>query len=117
MAFFATVIALMLAGAIGLVVASDHAGTQGAIPWILGFVGLVFLLIVGGIFAVMLRDPSKLMLGQITGEEYAQIRRMTLGDSRSGEQVVVEQVGMGQPKSLPPATGPEALPSEEEDGE
>jgi hypothetical protein len=43
-----------------------------------------------GIICLVLRmcwkDPSKLMLGQITGRDYALIQRLTLGDSTSGDK-------------------------------
>jgi hypothetical protein len=56
------------------------------IPWLFGFAGLIILLLLGCVFFATMTDPSRLMLGQITGTEYANIRRITLGDSDSGRR-------------------------------
>ncbi|GAA2082162.1 hypothetical protein GCM10009840_17810 [Pseudolysinimonas kribbensis] len=88
LAFYATVLGILLAA--GVAAASVMLATgEGVVyvPWILGFCGVVFLLIVGGVFWVGKTDPSKLMLGQVTGEEYAEIQRVQLGDSSTGERI------------------------------
>lgn len=74
------------------VLAQTHTMT-GLIPWILGFAAIAFLLLVGGVFAVNLFDPGKLMLGQISGSEYVAMHAMRLGDSLSGERdaIILEQ--------------------------
>lgn len=104
LAFYATVLGLALAAVIGLVatLASTHVMTD-AIPWLIVFAGAIFVALVAGVFVVMLIDPSKLMLGQVTGHEYAEIQRLSLGDSRSGErEIPIAQAGPGAPVILAP---------------
>jgi hypothetical protein len=55
------------------------------IPWVLIIAFGFLVLLVGVVILVMLRDPSRLMLGQITGSEFVQVQRMLLGDSVRGE--------------------------------
>jgi hypothetical protein len=47
----------------------------------------IFLLVLISVMVIALKDPSKLMLGQISGRDYAEIQKITLGDSSSGERV------------------------------
>jgi hypothetical protein len=86
--FYATVLAILLSGDIAAVavLASSHVNTF-LIPWLLGFAGFIVFMLLAGVFVVTLIDPSKLMLGQITGTEYAQIHRVVLGDSDSGQRI------------------------------
>lgn len=86
--FYAGVLGLLLTAAVAAVgvLASTKEDTS-LIPWLLGFAGLVVLLLLIGVFIVTLIDPSKLMLGQITGTEYANIHRVVLGDSDQGSRV------------------------------
>ncbi|MBI2242767.1 MAG: hypothetical protein HYU55_02010 [Nocardioides sp.] len=104
LAFYATVIGLLLAAGLGTasaILISDSATYL--LPWVLGFCGLMFVMIVGGVFLVSLNDPSKLQLGQVTGEEYAEIQRVALGDSSSGERVtaIVHQAEVDVPIDVP----------------
>jgi hypothetical protein len=90
--FYAGVLAIVLAGdvtAVGIL-ASNKVATS-LIPWLLGFAALLVLLLLTGVFIVTLIDPSKLMLGQITGTEYANIHRIVLGDSDSGQRLETVQ--------------------------
>jgi hypothetical protein len=74
------------------------------IPIVLMVFIVVFVLITGAVLLIGWKDPSKLMLGQITGRDYALIQRLTLGDSNAGERVdnVIVEVGeisqLGQEK-------------------
>ena len=65
------------------------------IPIVLMVFIVVFVLITGAVLLIGWKDPSKLMLGQITGRDYALIQRLTLGDSNAGERVdnVIVEVG------------------------
>src|ERR1700678_2325646 len=86
--FYATVLAILLSGDVGAiaVLATTRVSTF-LIPWLLGFAGLNVFMLLAGVFIITLIDPSKLMLGQITGTEYAQIHRVMLGDSDSGQRL------------------------------
>lgn len=54
---------------------------------ILAFIALFAIGLVVTVMRQTARDPSALMLGEITGTEYEAIRRLTLGDSSAGERV------------------------------
>jgi hypothetical protein len=88
--FYATVLGLVLATTVGLVgvLAVNNVATY-LIPWLLGFSGFVFVALIAGVFIVSLKDPSKLMLTQVTGMEYAQIQTLILGDSSTGDRLEV----------------------------
>lgn len=94
LAFYGTVLALLFAAIVGAiaVLASTDTATY-LIPWLLGFGGLVFLLLISGVFAITLRDPAKLMLGQITGTEYVAIHKAILGSSMTGEHIALVEEG------------------------
>ncbi len=103
LAFFATTLGLLLAfiGGTVAVLARYKTHTE-AIPFLLIFGGLAFLMLVVGVFyIIMFRDPSSLMLGQVTGSEYVEIQRVQLGDSRAGErELPIEQHGTEPPVIL-----------------
>lgn len=52
-----------------------------------GAAGLVVVGIVIAVFRQTKSDPAGLMLGQVNASEYRSIRRLTQGDSLTGEQV------------------------------
>jgi hypothetical protein len=81
------------------------------IPWLLAFVGLIVLLLLGGVFAVTLSNPSKLMLGQVSGTEYAEIHRAVIGDSLSGKKVITIGPDFDQPSVERGATASQPLPA------
>lgn len=88
--FYATVIGLAL-GACVFTVATLRSSEQYGwlIPWILAFGGLLVIALVAGVFVISLSDPSKLMLTQVTGSEYAEIQKyVVLGSSATGERIV-----------------------------
>lgn len=87
--FYATILGIMLTATIVIVSVLAKTGKQlNLIPWLLAFSGMVFVLLVAGVFIITLVDPSKLMLTQVTGTEYAAIQhQVILGDSSAGERV------------------------------
>ena len=89
LAFFGTVIGLLLAAAIGASVALKGSSLQSMVPIIWIVAGSVVVLLVIGLFVVMLLDPTKLMLGRVSGQEYMAMHRTVLGDSVYGEQVAI----------------------------
>jgi hypothetical protein len=113
--FYATVLGLMLTAAVaavGVLAATDTS--TNLIPWLLGFAGAVVVLLLLGVFIVTLVDPSHLMLGQISGSEYVEIQRATLGDSTRGEHqvaIIGEEVQtsisavVAEPQALPASAG------------
>jgi len=61
------------------------------LEWLIVVILGVAVVVITGIAIAVLRqtrrDPAGLMLGQITGSEYARIRQLTLGDSKTGERL------------------------------
>jgi len=88
--FYAAAIVGLLTGSVTI---SGILATSGVlldlVPYILGVGAGLSLLIVIGVFAINYGRPQNLTLGQITGREFAAIEKVTLGDSRQGERVVV----------------------------
>jgi hypothetical protein len=91
--FYATVVGALLSASVAAIAFMADSERWGRfIPWILLFDAIVVLGLLIGVFIVTLIDPSKLMLTQVSGTEYAAIqRRVILGDSTSGE-IFVEAV-------------------------
>jgi hypothetical protein len=52
---------------------------------ILLFAAFVVLMVLVGVFITAWKDPTILMLGQVTGDVYIQNRKLTLGDSTVGD--------------------------------
>lgn len=101
--FFATTLAVLLTFiGIAIAVLARYQTYTELIPFLLFFGALAFIGLLTGVFYIILfRDPSQLMLGQVTGSEYAEIQRVQLGDSRSGErQLPIEQRGTEPPVVL-----------------
>ena len=85
--FLLAIYVALVAGSVVVVVALVSTGSSGLIPWVLGFIATVTLILGAAVLVITWKDPTRLMLGQITGREYAAIRReLTFGDSESGEQ-------------------------------
>jgi len=60
------------------------------IPYVLGSAAVLAILITMSVVVINYKRPQSLMLGEITGTEYAAIERtVLLGDSRQGERAVV----------------------------
>jgi hypothetical protein len=78
---YGTLVAASAAMVIGLV-ASDSAGY---IPWVLGFGAAITVALGAAVIIIAWKDPSRLMLGPITANEYTNIRRLHLGDDQQGE--------------------------------
>ena len=87
LAFLLGMYTVLLTCAVGTVVALASTDSSGAIPYVLGFVALITVALSIAILVITWKDPTRLMLGQITGREYAAIRReLTYGDDLSGER-------------------------------
>ena len=89
LSFFAIILGLVIAGAVGVIVALSSSGRSTyLIPIILIGLLLLFVGVVGMVIWLAIHDPSKLMLGQVTGTEYVAIQQhVVLGDSLRGERV------------------------------
>lgn len=84
--FFAIVVGILVTGAsavIGLI--SRVESLHPLIPWILVFSAIVVVIVLVGVFLTAWKDPTVLMLGQMTGHDYIEHKKLTLGDSGAGE--------------------------------
>lgn len=116
--FYATVLGLLLTACVaGVAVLATTKTSTYLIPWLLGFAALMVLLLLGGVFLVTLNDPTKLMLGQISGMEYAEIRRAVIGDSVTGERVITTDPQWHDATLEAQMAAQQALPSPVSEGE
>jgi hypothetical protein len=112
--FYAIVLGILAAaGAAAIKFLAGEPDLHHLVAPILVFVGAVIVLILLGVFAVTLKDPTKLQLGQITGREYIEAQRLTLGDSNSGEFIETLPV-LGGEATDATATGTRDLPKASE---
>ena len=114
--FFATVLGILLAGTSAVVgfLVTSKVQTE-LVPIILAFAGGTFLLLIIAVFVVTLVDPSKLMLTQVTGTEYAAIQQHTvIGDSVRGEtaEVILDSVPITADSVISLPSGEVSNPSE-----
>lgn len=84
--FFAILLAILASGgvcAIGVII--KVPALLGFVAPILIFLAVVFVVTLLGVFITAWKDPTILMLGQVSGEVYLEVHRQQLGDSSSGE--------------------------------
>ena len=79
---YGVLIAASAAVILGLV-ASDSSEL---VVYVLGFGALVTVALGAAVIVIAWKDPSRLMLGQVSAREYANIRRLHLGDDKQGDQ-------------------------------
>jgi hypothetical protein len=108
-AFFGSVIAIITSGTAAVTIglaASDHAGM--AIAALVGGV-----LILGAILLWVIhtfgKDPTRFVVGPITGTEFLKILQWTAGDSTTGEYIAEDAVIEGPPPRHLPDSGTQAL--------
>ena len=90
LAFYAGVLVILGGTAIGAVaVLASTKLDLWLIPWCLLAAAIFFVGLVVVVVVINIKDPSKLMLTKVTGKEYAEIQRYTIGDSLMGEQTVI----------------------------
>lgn len=90
LAFLATVLGIAVAGSTG---AGSAVLLSGKLLWLapiaFGFAGALVVAVLVVVFIIIWKDPSKLLLTQLSGSEYLSIQReIVLGDSTSGEKRV-----------------------------
>lgn len=107
--FFAAVIALVLTAASFLVaVLAREAGLHGLVLPVLGYLGVLIVAVLLFVCVAAWKDPTMLMLGQVTGEAYLANKKLTMGDSSAGEYQEVQ---------LRVTRGPTAVPEQSADDE
>ena len=84
--FFAIMVAILATAAVGAIsVLARISQLQSYVAPILIFVALIIVLVLIGVFITAWKDPTILMLGQVSGEVYVEFHKQRLGDSTSGE--------------------------------
>jgi hypothetical protein len=110
--FFALVVAILSSSTVVVI------GIIARVPALHGLIIPVLLLLaaiaaaaIGGVIATAWKDPTILMLGQVSGEIYIANRRLTLGDSASGDW---SRVSGPDPDHLPPTLPKTRRPSSDD---
>ena len=86
--FFAIVLGILATGAVIVVVALARTPSlHHLIVPILLFVAILIVVVLVGVFITSWKDPTILMLGEISGTAYIENRRLSLGDSLRGERM------------------------------
>lgn len=100
--FYAVILGLTLTACTSIIGALAATGTDiWMIPYIVLFACIFLLAISIGVFVVTLKNPSKMLLTEVSGRDYMDIQRwMLLGDSKSGLKFVSDRIGSGQPNAL-----------------
>jgi hypothetical protein len=115
LAFLGSLVAISAGTAVGLAFALS--GVSSLHYLIVGFVVFVLLLVCacGGVVVFFAwKDPSKLMLGQVTAQDYIAIQKHTMGDDVYGEYVELPaQRALATRSDEQSSEPPPALPAEE----
>lgn len=107
--FFAIIFAILSTTASVIIgVLSGTESLHSAIPWILFFLAIFAVAMVVGVFVTAWKDPTILMLGQVSGQDYIANRRLTLGDSDQGEYIEISHVNQSE---VPVVDQPTGLPT------
>ena len=105
--FFAIVLGIVVAGAsVALGIFSRTPALHNLITPILLFVAVLIVALLVGVFITAWKDPTVLMLGEISGEAFIENRKLTLGDSVFGEtreNIQVAVASANAQRSLGPA--------------
>lgn len=84
--FYASVLAIIELGVVGAIgVLATQQGLRYLVPWVLLFGAIVLVALIGVVVAMNLKAPMKLQLQPVTGQEFIQHERLTLGDSNTSE--------------------------------
>ena len=98
--FFAIVVAIVVTGATFVTGLLSRTPTlHHLVVPVLLFAGILVVAVLVGIFVTAWKDPTTLMLGQVTGEVFIENRRLTLGDSNAGEYT--EDIVSAIPRAVP----------------
>lgn len=90
---------------LGLVTTSS----ENWIPFVLAFDAFITIALIVAVIAIAWKDPTRLMLGEVSATEYEAIKRLHLGDDLRGErraQVIgasaIQETAMEDEQSPPP---------------
>lgn len=104
--FFAFTLGSLAIGAAVVIKALVGApALHGLIVPILLFVAVLILGVLGGVFITAWKDPTILMLGEVSDEAFIENRRLSLGDSIRGDQTEEIQVEASRIIRIAPPSG------------
>lgn len=114
--FLVAIYGILMTASAAVAIGLATSNKSELVIYILIFAALATVALGVAVVVITWKDPSRLMLGQVTGREYAAIRYITQGDDTSGERVerilgppVIEAPDTAtQPRAQiePPATEP-----------
>jgi apolipoprotein N-acyltransferase len=88
LAFFGTAVVAVIGGLpLTLWVLASKKDLQHLVPWVLVLAFLLVVAILGGVYMIVWRDPTRLQVTQMTGPEYTEYQRLTIGDSVAGDEL------------------------------
>lgn len=102
--FFALVVAILSSSTVIGILARVAALHGLIIPVLLLLAGIAAAAI-AGVIATAWKDPTILMLGQVSGEIYIANRKLTLGDSAAGDSSRLSGSRAAGASGTPPKTG------------
>jgi len=111
--FLVAMYGILVAGSGAAAVGLANTDKSGLVPYILVFIAVITVALGVAVLVITWKDPSRLMLGQVSGREYAAIRYIAQGDDASGERLE-RLLGSGEPGAAVVEAPPEAtgeLPS------
>ncbi len=85
--------------AIGLATTKE----SGLVIYVLGFIAVITVVLGASVLVITWKDPSRLMLGEVTGREFTAIQTLRMGDNVSGERA--ERIIGPSPIEATPASG------------
>jgi hypothetical protein len=84
--FLLALYSVLMVGAVATVVGLVSSSQSGLVVYVLGFIGLITVALCVAVLVITWKDPSRLMLGEVSGREYAALRYIKVGDDVSGER-------------------------------
>lgn len=99
---FLGVIALIIASfaSVAIITFASTSGLHWLVLPTLLFVGVGAVALVWAVLHLAREDPTPLVLGEITGDEFIANRKVTKGDSVSGEYVELAPARPGPPETI-----------------
>jgi hypothetical protein len=89
------IVATACVAATGVLASRDSTDGYALLP--LAFFALFTVAMFVAVWWVLVKDPIKLQLGHVTGREYIDYQKLTLGDSIAGDEVRTLPVIAGEP--------------------
>ncbi|HYI12667.1 MAG TPA: hypothetical protein VEK57_26690 [Thermoanaerobaculia bacterium] len=103
--FFALTVAILSSSTVVVIgILARVAALHGLIIPVLVLLAGIAAAALGGVIVTAWKDPTILMLGQVSGEIYIANRKLTLGDSATGDSSRMSGSRAGEGSGTPPKT-------------